>query len=168
MLKKGKPCQNVTLFCGAGCACSVEACGLFAALPETQKDFRTSSVTIVYGLERMKYVIHQEIAHICWLYTSLDKESIMIINNGPMEADSFIERTKELHRLFRKLAHVNDNHDIKAALAAWKLPTDSLELRSFVKGFFDHIQYETKKELLKREDHMDQLKVFSAYLEGER
>ncbi|CAI4220939.1 unnamed protein product [Auanema sp. JU1783] len=160
--------ERDSIVCVAGCACSVEACGLFAALPETQKDFRTSSVIIVFGLERMKYYIHQEIAHLCWLYTALDKESLAIINNGPMEAESFIERCQELHRLFRKLAHVNDNHDIKAAIAAWKLPTDSLELRSFVKNFVDHVQYETRKEMMKREDHLDQLKVFLAYLDGER
>ncbi|CAI4220537.1 unnamed protein product, partial [Auanema sp. JU1783] len=154
--------------CGAGCACSIEACGLFAALPETQKDVRTSVVTIVYGLERMKYHVHQEIGYICRLYTTLDQESLSIINNGPMEAESFIEKTQELQRLFRKLAHVNDNHDIKAALAFWKLPTDSLELRSFVPTFVDHIQYQARKEMLRREDHLDQLRVFTAYLEGER
>ncbi|CAI4220664.1 unnamed protein product [Auanema sp. JU1783] len=81
-----------SIICSVGCGCSIEAADLLAALPETQRDLRTASVTAIYGLERVKYTIHQELGHFCWLYTALDKESIMIINNGPLELDMFMDR----------------------------------------------------------------------------
>ncbi|CAI4220469.1 unnamed protein product [Auanema sp. JU1783] len=128
---------------------------------------RTASVTAIYGLERVKYSIHQELGHFCWLYTALDKESVMIVNNGPLELEPFVERLHELHELCRKLAYFSEMHDIRAALLAWRLPTDAAELRVFTKNFVEEIQDKITKELRRREDHVDQLKVFAACLEIE-
>ncbi|CAI4220478.1 unnamed protein product [Auanema sp. JU1783] len=128
---------------------------------------RTASVTGIYDLERVKYNIHQELGHFCWLYTALDQESLMIINNGPLELDPFVERLHELHELCRKMAHFCELHDLRAALLAWRLPTDAAELRIFTKNFVEEIQEKITRELHRRENHVEQLKVFSACLEIE-
>ncbi|CAI4220551.1 unnamed protein product [Auanema sp. JU1783] len=141
--------ERKTSVCSASCGCSIEASALLAALPEKLRDLRTSSVALVYGLEHIKFNVHKELGHICWLFSKLDKNSLLAINNGPFDAYSFIEHMKNLSSLCSKLARVSEVHDIRAALQVWKLPVDSAELRSFVKKFTDQLQEDISDELIR-------------------
>ncbi|CAI4226442.1 unnamed protein product [Auanema sp. JU1783] len=158
--------ERESILCSVGCSCA-KTSALFAALPESQRCLRTSTVTAIYELERVTLHIHQELGHFCWLYASLDRESLEIINNGPLELDSFMERLHELHAMCRRLAFFSETHDLRAAFLAWKLPCEAAGLRLFAKELVENIQENIDKELRRREDHVQQLKVFSSCLELE-